>query len=109
MKSLSFLEDDITNERLDEIEETHCPLRESEIRAGWHYCPQSGGELVGPYHLAEWDECMCPTKVKPKMKKIRFVWSCTDFVHHEHRFHWTARLCSIIQLLAGKILQLYPR
>ena len=29
--------------------------------------------------------------------KIKIRWSCSDFLHHEHRFQWTAMLCGWIQ------------
>ena len=29
--------------------------------------------------------------------RIRIRWSCCDFVHHEHRWCWTARLCGMVQ------------
>ena len=32
-----------------------------------------------------------------KKKKLRIVWTCSDQVHHEHRWYWTAWLCGRIQ------------
>jgi hypothetical protein len=28
-----------------------------------------------------------------KKIRIRMFWTCSDFVHHEHRWRWTAWLC----------------
>lgn len=34
-------------------------------------------------------------------KAIRIIhWTCSDFVHHEHRWYWGARLCGRVQRLA---------
>jgi hypothetical protein len=32
-----------------------------------------------------------------KKRRIRFVWTCSDYAHHEHRWHWTAWLCGRVQ------------
>lgn len=29
--------------------------------------------------------------------KIRFMWSCSDYVYHEHKFKWCAWICGKIQ------------
>jgi hypothetical protein len=28
-----------------------------------------------------------------KRKKLKIIWTCSDFVHHEHRYKWIAWLC----------------
>ncbi len=33
-------------------------------------------------------------------RKIIPVWTCSDHVHHEHRWRWTAWLCGRVQALA---------
>lgn len=30
-------------------------------------------------------------------------WSCSDYVHHEHRTKWTASICGYIQYIIKKI------
>lgn len=32
-------------------------------------------------------------------RKIRIVWSCSDFVHHEHRTKGGAWLCGRVQMV----------
>lgn len=32
-----------------------------------------------------------------KKRKIKIRWTCSNYVHHEHRWKWTARLCGRIQ------------
>ncbi len=34
-----------------------------------------------------------------KKRKLRLCWSCSDFVHHEHRYKITAWICSQTQRL----------
>lgn len=34
-----------------------------------------------------------------KKRRIRYYWSCSEFVRHEHRWKWTAWLCGRWQLL----------
>lgn len=34
-----------------------------------------------------------------RVKKIKFCWTCSDFIHHEHRWKWTAWLCGRVQYL----------
>lgn len=40
-----------------------------------------------------------------KKRRIRFRWTCSDYVHHEHRWYWTVWLCGkgqqFIALAAG--------
>jgi len=36
-----------------------------------------------------------------KKKRIRIACTCSDFMHHEHRWRWTAWLCGRGQLLFG--------
>jgi hypothetical protein len=110
VQSLSFFPVDPTDDRLDEIEESHCPLSEGEISLGWHYCPKFGDMLVSPYHMVEWNECQCEVKRNVlNKKKIRVWWTCSDYVLHEHRFYFIAVLCGKIQKLADRLLSLYPR
>jgi len=40
---------------------------------------------------------------KRKKRKIRISWSCSDYVHHEHRYKWTAWLCGRIQYIWHRI------
>lgn len=39
-----------------------------------------------------------------QMKKIKIVWTCSDFLHHEHRYKFTAWICGKIQILINWIL-----
>ncbi len=32
-----------------------------------------------------------------KKKKIKFIWTCSNFKKHQHRWKWTAWLCGRIQ------------
>ena len=32
-----------------------------------------------------------------KKRKIKIRWTCSNYVHHEHRWKWIARLCGRIQ------------
>jgi hypothetical protein len=34
-----------------------------------------------------------------RKRKIEIRWTCSDFVHHEHRWKWTAWLCGRWQWL----------
>ena len=40
---------------------------------------------------------------KMKRRKIRIAWTCSDFVHHEHRYKFMAYLCGNIQYIIYKI------
>lgn len=34
------------------------------------------------------------------MRRRRIIsWTCSDFVHHEHRWKWSAWICSWVQML----------
>lgn len=41
-----------------------------------------------------------------KKRKIRIVWSCSPYFHHEHRYKWTAYLCGRLQYLCFALLWL---
>ena len=30
-------------------------------------------------------------------QRIRIVWTCSDYVYHEHRYKWTAWVCGVMQ------------
>lgn len=30
-------------------------------------------------------------------RKLRFVWTCSNHTHHEHRHKWAAWLCGLLQ------------
>jgi hypothetical protein len=30
-------------------------------------------------------------------RHIWLRWRCSDYVYHEHRYKWTARLCGVMQ------------
>lgn len=32
-------------------------------------------------------------------RKINMIWTCSDYVHHQHRWRWVAILCGKIQKL----------
>jgi hypothetical protein len=32
-------------------------------------------------------------------RRIRTRWTCSDYVCHEHRWRWSARLCGMLQRL----------
>lgn len=36
---------------------------------------------------------LVPYGVRDKKRRIRFVWTCSDYVSHEHRWYWSARVC----------------
>jgi hypothetical protein len=38
-------------------------------------------------------------------RKIRFMWTCSDRVKHEHRYKFTAHICGLIQHLYGLTIQ----
>ena len=38
---------------------------------------------------------------KKGRKKLKFIWSCSDFVKHEHKFYFTAWLCGKLQYFRG--------
>lgn len=45
------------------------PMTVEEIEAGWHYCPEWDGLLIGP-GMSEEDACTCPTPAKRKVKGL---------------------------------------
>ena len=38
-----------------------------------------------------------------KKKKIKIVWSCSDYKHHEHKYKLTAYLCGRLQYVLAKL------
>lgn len=38
-----------------------------------------------------------------KKRKIKIVWSCSDYCHHEHKYKWTAYLCGRVQYLISRL------
>ena len=34
-----------------------------------------------------------------KKRKLRIKWTCSNYVHHQHRWKWTAWLCGRLQYL----------
>lgn len=32
-------------------------------------------------------------------ERIDVVWTCSDFVKHEHRYRWVAKICGRVQLI----------
>ncbi len=36
-----------------------------------------------------------------KARKLRLCWTCSDFIHHEHRWRWTAWVCAQLQRFLG--------
>lgn len=49
----------LSNARYAELMESPgLTLADDETAAGWHFCPDWGGLLVGPSML-EWDSCNC--------------------------------------------------
>lgn len=36
-------------------------------------------------------------KINKPMRKIKYVWTCNNFVHHQHRWKWSAWICGRIQ------------
>ena len=43
-----------------------------------------------------------------KKKKLSIVWSCSDWVHHEHKTWWGAWLCGRWQRLTKRALDGVP-
>lgn len=44
------------------------------------------------------------TEPTAKATPLRLVWTCSNFVHHEHRWRWTARLCGLMQRVSGSAM-----
>jgi hypothetical protein len=42
-------------------------------------------------------------EIKMKKRKIRFCWTCSDYVHHEHKYKFMAYLCGQFQYLFYKL------
>jgi hypothetical protein len=42
-------------------------------------------------------------KIPERMLRLRIVWTCSDEVHHEHRWWWTAWLCGRLQYYRAAI------
>ena len=40
------------------------------------------------------------------MKKIRIVWTCSNWVRHEHRWKWTAAICGWVQSVVFPLIRL---
>lgn len=40
---------------------------------------------------------------KVKKKKIRFIWTCSNFVRHEHRWKWSAWICGRCQYFRARL------
>lgn len=36
-----------------------------------------------------------------RTRVLRYVWTCADFTHHEHRWKWSAWLCGLLQRAKG--------
>lgn len=34
---------------------------------------------------------------RPRKRKLLIRWTCSDYVRHNHRWKWSARLCGWIQ------------
>lgn len=50
----------------------------------------------------DWDmqaELLRSSLGAPGLRKLRLRWTCSDRVHHSHRWRWTAWLCGRAQRL----------
>lgn len=44
---------------------------------------------------------------KMKKRKLKLMWTCSDFVHHEHRFRWTAVVCGKVQYYWARLSRIF--
>lgn len=42
-------------------------------------------------------------KYRTRTRGLTMQWTCSDYVHHSHRFRWVAWLCGRAQLLAATL------
>ena len=40
---------------------------------------------------------------KINKRKLKLIWTCSDFVCHEHRWYWSAWLCGRVQYILNRI------
>ena len=44
-----------------------------------------------------------------KKRKIKFIWTCSDYMKHEHKYKFTAWLCGRFQYCMTKIKKLFKQ
>jgi hypothetical protein len=49
------------------------------------------------------------TLTKWQKRKIRIVWTCSDFARHKHKWKWTATICGRIQFIWSRIKLIFKK
>jgi hypothetical protein len=52
---------------------------------------------------ADWGKRLIFVPMTKPRHRIRFMWTCSDYIHHEHRWRWSAWLCGRLQYVSSRI------
>jgi len=58
-------------------------------------CPYNKGDHLGYFYAH--DEYGNPIRTHENIRKVKIVWTCSNYAAHQHRWKWAARLCGKLQ------------